>query len=190
MDALPVLEQVATLLERHGLEAVLIGNAAAALQGAPVTTIDLDFLFRRTPANMRKLVTITKELDAVLWKPHYPPLKFLRIARDEDLLKINFIDAQPIDAPLKAARLARIGDACILVKRFSRGSRQFAVALPDAPPEPPFTPSAPTRMRRLEALKKESELAERDQIRRWQALPIEKRTNFLRKRVGLRASCI
>jgi hypothetical protein len=38
-----------------GLEAVLIGNAAAALRGAPVTTVDLDFLFRRTPRSIAKL---------------------------------------------------------------------------------------------------------------------------------------
>jgi hypothetical protein len=47
-----------------------------------------------------------------------------------------------------------------------------------------------SRKVRLEALKKESDLAEREQIRRLLALPIEKRTNFLRKRVGLRMSCL
>jgi hypothetical protein len=51
MDAAPILSQIAELLARHGLEVVMIGNAAAALQGAPVTTIDIDFLFRKTPAN-------------------------------------------------------------------------------------------------------------------------------------------
>jgi len=45
MDASPCSPASAQLLERHGLEAVLIGNAAAALQGAPVTTVDVGFSF-------------------------------------------------------------------------------------------------------------------------------------------------
>ncbi len=40
----------------------------------------------------------------------------------------------------------------------------------------------------LEALKAENERALLEMIRRWQALPPAKRTHFLRKRVGFRAS--
>lgn len=40
------------------------------------------------------------------------------------------------------------------------------------------------RRRKLKALRKESEGALVDQIRRWLALAPEKRTNFLRKRLG------
>jgi hypothetical protein len=58
MGASPLPMRVAELLERHGLEAIPIGNSAAALHGAPVTTIDLDFLFRKTPANLKKLKAI------------------------------------------------------------------------------------------------------------------------------------
>ena len=47
-----------------------------------------------------------------------------------------------------------------------------------------------TRKEKLEALKKETELALIDQIRRLLALPPEKRTHFLRKRVGIRMSCL
>ena len=49
MNAEPFLAEVARHLEEIHFDAVLIGNAAAALQGAPVTTVDFDFMFRKTP---------------------------------------------------------------------------------------------------------------------------------------------
>jgi hypothetical protein len=42
----------------------------------------------------------------------------------------------------------------------------------------------------LEAVKAESDRALLELIRRWQALPPEKRTRFLRKRVGFRATTL
>jgi hypothetical protein len=39
VDAAPLLTQISRVLARHRLEAVVIGNAAAALQGSPVTTM-------------------------------------------------------------------------------------------------------------------------------------------------------
>jgi hypothetical protein len=54
MDARPLLGEVGRRLNDAKLDAVLIGNAAAALQGAPVTTIDFDFMFCRTPRNLAK----------------------------------------------------------------------------------------------------------------------------------------
>jgi hypothetical protein len=50
--------------------------------------------------------------------------------------------------------------------------------------KPRKTKPDPTRARRLAALELESERALRDQIRRLLALPMEKRMNFLRVRVG------
>jgi hypothetical protein len=46
----------------------------------------------------------------------------------------------------------------------------------------------PGRAERLRALARESDRAVDDMIRRWQQLPPHRRTNFLRKRVGPRAT--
>ena len=47
-----------------------------------------------------------------------------------------------------------------------------------------------TRRAKLEALKKESDLVLTDQIRRLRALPPDRRTNFLRRRIAYRMSCL
>lgn len=91
MDAKPVLIEVARALREHDLEAILIGNAAAALRGAPVTTIDLDFLVRKTPANLRKLERVANAMKAVLTEPHYPVSGLYRVAREEDSLQVDFM---------------------------------------------------------------------------------------------------
>ncbi len=44
------------------------------------------------------------------------------------------------------------------------------------------------RNEKLAALRKESEANLREMIRRWQALPPERRTHFLRKRVSIHAT--
>jgi len=49
-------------------------------------------------------------------------------------------------------------------------------------------PKPPRRRAALRALKAENERALLELIRRWQAMPPERRTHFLRKRVGLRGS--
>jgi predicted nucleotidyltransferase len=91
MDAAPILYKVARLLDEHRLEAILIGNAAAALQGAPVSTIDLDFLIRRSRANLEKLKGIAAGLDATVFRPYYPVSHLWRVMRD-DGLQIDFMN--------------------------------------------------------------------------------------------------
>jgi len=91
MDAHPILSTIARVLHEEGLEAVLVGNAAAALHGAPVTTVDFDFLYRKTPANLRKLKAVAKALDATLLRPCYPASDLFRLMRDQDLLQLDFM---------------------------------------------------------------------------------------------------
>lgn len=91
MDARPLLETIARVLNEAGLEAILIGNAAAALHGAPVTTIDFDFFIRKTPRNLQKLKAVTKALGAVGLRPHYPVSGLYRVMRDDDGLQLDFM---------------------------------------------------------------------------------------------------
>jgi hypothetical protein len=73
------------------MEAIMIGNAAAALQGAPVTTVDLDFLFRKTTANLQKLKKVARALNAVILRPYYPVSDLFRWSADDDALQIDFM---------------------------------------------------------------------------------------------------
>lgn len=91
MDARPYLLQVVRAMNACGLDAVLIGNAGAALHGAPVTTVDFDFFFRGTPANVKRLKQVAKALDATILRPYYPVSQLYRLSRDRDGLQADFM---------------------------------------------------------------------------------------------------
>ena len=91
MDASPLLARVVAALAEQKLETVLIGNAAAAMQGAPVTTLDFDFMFRDTPTNLRKLKAVANSLEAVILRPFYPVSKLYRMVDDASGLQADFM---------------------------------------------------------------------------------------------------
>jgi hypothetical protein len=199
MDARPVLFRIARLLAEHGLEAVLIGNAAAALQGAPVATVDFDFMFHKTPANLRKLKALAAALDAVILRPYYPASDLFRIVRDEDGLQIDFMGSihgvRSLASLRSRARVVAFEGGQLFVAAPADAKRKPVSGFPTIVAIPPIqrkssTKKRATRKAKLEALKRESDLALRDQIRRWQALPPDRRTNFLRKRIAYCVSCL
>jgi predicted nucleotidyltransferase len=91
MDAAPLLKKIAKALQKARLEAIMIGNAAAALQGAPVTTLDVDFMFRKTPTNLRKLKVFANELDSQILKPFYPLSSLYRVVNDDTGIQVDFM---------------------------------------------------------------------------------------------------
>lgn len=91
MDASPVLAKIVKVFHNCRLEAVLIGNAAAALQGAPVTTLDFDFMFRDTPVNRRKLKAVARALRLTVWQPFQPAPDVFRLQSDDLSLQLDFI---------------------------------------------------------------------------------------------------
>lgn len=172
MNAEPFLTEVARALKVTGLHAVLIGNAAAALHGAPVTTLDFDFLFRRTPVNLRKLKRLSAELRAVVLRPYYPVSDLFRVTRD-DGLQVDFMGsvhglrsfegvtarAVTMDVGGHALRVASLADV-IKSKRAAGRARDIAVlevlerthavaseTSPHEPSRPPRRPGARKRAR-------------------------------------------
>ncbi len=140
MNAEPLLGELARQLQAVHLETVLIGNAAAALQGAPVTTVDFDFLFRKTPRNLAKIKALARALRATVLRPYYPAADLFRVTRDDDGLQVDFMStihgirsfagvrdrATTIEisgAPLMVASLADI----IRSKKAARRPRDLAV---------------------------------------------------------------
>jgi len=89
MDATPILEKVAKAMSKIKLEAIMIGNAAAALHGAPITTLDFDFMFRESKPNLNKLDLLAKELNATISQPYMPLSDMFRIENQE--LQLDFL---------------------------------------------------------------------------------------------------
>jgi len=176
MNATPLLARILDALHEHHLEAVLIGNAAAAIHGAPVTTVDFDFMFRSTPTNLRKLKAVAKSLDAMILRPYYPVSKLFRVVNDVDGLQADFMPAihgiRSFEGLRSRAVTREIAGRTILVASLDDidAMNKAASEIPAAKAE---------RQRKLE-----------DLIRRRLAMPIEQRMNFLRKRLPGGGSCL
>ncbi len=91
MNAEPILKEIARAIEECGLDAVLVGNAAAALQGAPVTTLDFDFMFRKTASNLKKLKLLAQRLSGRILTPYYPASNLYRLTVDERGIQLDFM---------------------------------------------------------------------------------------------------
>ena len=57
--------EILRLLAANDVEFIVVGMTAGILQGAPVTTIDLDVVHRRSAENVERLLRVLRELEAV-----------------------------------------------------------------------------------------------------------------------------
>ena len=64
---MPELKFTATLRALHdgGVEFILVGGLAAAVNGAPVSTFDIDVVHSRDSANVARILSVLEALDAV-----------------------------------------------------------------------------------------------------------------------------
>jgi predicted nucleotidyltransferase len=59
----PFMEDIVRRLVAEQVEFVIVGAVSAILQGSTLTTRDLDLCYRRTPANIARLVAALRPLD-------------------------------------------------------------------------------------------------------------------------------
>ena len=74
-------EPILKVLAAHEVDLVVVGGVAATLQGAPITTFDLDIVHSREEANLDRLMAALRGLDA-----RYREKPDLRIAPDRERL--------------------------------------------------------------------------------------------------------
>lgn len=64
MSRSPRYLELLEALARHGVDFIVVGGVAAVLEGAPITTLDLDVVYDRRPENLECLATALRSLDA------------------------------------------------------------------------------------------------------------------------------
>ena len=68
----PTSANLSTVLEglvEAGVDFILVGGLAAVVQGAPVTTMDVDIVHNQSPENIAKLLAFLKSVDAFHRRP-------------------------------------------------------------------------------------------------------------------------
>ena len=75
---MPATDFLAVLhaLHEHGIEFIAVGGVAAVLEGAPISTFDLDLVHSRTTDNVQRLLKALTSLDAYY---RFQPERRLRI---------------------------------------------------------------------------------------------------------------
>jgi len=56
-------------LLKADIKFILVGGLAAVVQGAPVTTLDVDIVYDRSSKNIAKILTFLKSIDAFCRRP-------------------------------------------------------------------------------------------------------------------------
>jgi hypothetical protein len=98
---MPESRDLTTLLERlvaTDVELVLVGGLAAVVQGAPVTTFDVDIVHRRTDENVDRLMAFLADVGARYRNRPGPPLPPSRSALLGPGHSLFMTDLGPLDA--------------------------------------------------------------------------------------------
>lgn len=74
-----LLAQVVAVIDAVKLDYVIVGVTAAVLHGAPVGTVDIDFLVRDVPTTDRKVQEVARRLGTSVSRPFGPASRVMRL---------------------------------------------------------------------------------------------------------------
>jgi predicted nucleotidyltransferase len=126
--AKPRLLQIAELLQRHGVEFIVIGGQAAVLHGSPLPTFDVDLCYARTAANLQRLAEALREIHPAL-RGAPPDLPF-RLDAASLALGANFTfntDLGPLDLLGWVEPLGEYAELLPRAERFDMGACHVTV---------------------------------------------------------------
>ncbi len=92
MNAEPILTRVILALRDVRQEAIIIGNSGAALNGAPVTTLNIDFFIKSCKNSMGKLEATAEILGGILIKPDRITSNVYHIVNEAEDIYVDFMD--------------------------------------------------------------------------------------------------
>jgi predicted nucleotidyltransferase len=84
------LGEIIEELDAARVDYVVIGVTAAALQGAPLLTEDVDVMVRDTAATHRKIAVFAKNASMVLSRPAEPLSRFVRASSEDATVDFVF----------------------------------------------------------------------------------------------------
>ncbi len=115
------LAEICEAAKRVRLEFVLVGNAAAVVQSAPLTTDDYDLFVRMTPLNLQKISRFAGLVGGVVAQPFEPTSTMRRVITDR--FQVDFIfrlsERQKFESVRSRAIRMRRGGAELLVATLS-----------------------------------------------------------------------
>ncbi|MEI6645160.1 MAG: hypothetical protein WCP12_03895 [bacterium] len=93
MNAESDLKALSKLFAEVQLDAIMIGNAAAAINGSPVTTLDIDFIVPQTTQTYRAIVLLAQKTQSVLQELKLTDDRYMYqlIPKAPDGIQIDFL---------------------------------------------------------------------------------------------------
>jgi hypothetical protein len=173
------LARIAAAIRGAELETVLIGNAAAALQGALVTTMDLEFYYRDSEVNRRKISLVAELVGAKLTQPFTELSSLFRFDYGSVDFHVNFrsvaagirsissLNRRAIDIEIEGEVL-RVASLADIVQGTQMSCDEY---------------TNPNKQKDIALLEKAMWALQSEMIQARLRLPMHKRTNFLRVRI-------